>query len=304
MRPAGQAAVALLLVSALRAAAARGDTLSAGRFEVFHGPGRRQTAAFLLDRAPVALDYLAEEFGRRYDFPVTIVLLDPAGPGVPETPAWMPPWLSGVATGDDRIYLRTAASLPGGAADIRRALAHELTHLYLRRRTDAHPLPRWFEEGLAVRQAGPPLLGDRVDLSLTAARGALPPLAAWRDAFPAGEDEARVAYAASADFVLHLRDLVGRHGIRRLLDQVARGTPFPAAFRVVLGGSQEEVEQSWRRGFVRRSRLLLLLAGGGSTWAFATVVFLLVSWRKRVISKRRLAAMEEEERLLFPDPPD
>lgn len=271
---------------------------------MIHAPGRRQTALFLLERAPVALDYLAEEFGRRYDFPVTMVLLDPAGPGVPATPPWMSDWLAGAATGEDRVYLRTAAALPAGAADIRRVLVHELTHLYLRRRTAGQSLPRWFEEGLAVRQAGRPMLGDRVDLSVTAARGALPPLAAWGERFPEDEEDARVAYAASADFVLHLRDRVGRAGIRRLLDLAARGTPFPVAFAEVLGAGQQAVERSWRQGFVRRSRLLLFLAGGGSTWAFATIVFLLVAWRKRVISRRRLAVMEEDERHLPDDPPD
>ncbi len=197
----------------------------------------------------------------------------------------MSDWLAGAATGDDRVYLRTAASLPAGAADIRRVLVHELTHLYLRRRTAGHPLPRWFEEGLAVRQAGPPLLG-RPGGSVADRRPRVhsrrwPPGAT----LPRGEEEARVAYAASADFVLHLRERVGRPAFAGCSTESPAGRPSRRRSAEVFGGESAGGRALLAAGFRAALAAALLLAGGGSTWAFATVVFLLVSWRKRIISK-------------------
>jgi len=111
-------------------------------------------------------------------------------------------------------------------------LAHELTHCVLFETAGAawreQGIPHWFLEGMASVGAGERHRGARAE-----ALGAPPELLA---------SDPRAVYA-TADRAF--RDLLLQHGdlrVQRILDGLAAGRPFPAAFRDATGWSLGDFE--------------------------------------------------------------
>ncbi|HOT28757.1 MAG TPA: hypothetical protein PLU72_11250 [Candidatus Ozemobacteraceae bacterium] len=132
-----------------------------------------------------------------------------------------------------------------------RVLAHELVHLHLLwALLPGFPVdcPRWFNEGMA----------EELSASITEGRlrtgkhngfdrelippGALIPLAELAPAFSGDGDfievQARLAFSL-------LRDQVGEHGIRRVVEGLRRARPFRSVLQIVCGRSLERLEREY-----------------------------------------------------------
>lgn len=290
------AALALAGCLLLPAAAAHGKTLTAGLFSVVHAPGREKTARFVLREAERSLGELQRDLGGAATRPVTIVILDRAGGGEAGAPSDLPAWFAGAALpAEGTIWLKTSSALKQGPADLPRTLTHELAHIYLRWRTGGRRIPRWLDEGMAMRQAGEYDLGHRFDLTLAAVTGDLMPLAELEHSFPVQEQRARVAYAEGSSFLGYLDRIGGEGSARRLLDGIAAGPNFDEAFSRVYGRKLATAEDEWRRTLTRVSRWLAAIGGGTSIWTFMSLLFILAYWVKRRSARRLLEEMDAEE---------
>ncbi len=270
--------------------------VTSGPFTVVHSGARDKAARLLLEAAGRDVGALEKDFGRGFDLPVTVFLVDRSEGGDPAAPPGMPAWASGLASpGERTIWLKTASALKGAPSDILATLAHELTHVYLDWRTGGRPLPAWLEEGLAMRAAGEYGFTDRLALTLSALGPERDVLGRLEGRFPEAEGEARAAYAAAYDFTGHVLGLGGSYNLRRLFDLVGRGHDFPEAFALAFGRGLAGTEEEWAGSLTSASRWTAFIAGGSSFWAFVSLLFLLVYWRKRVVSRRRLSSMEMEE---------
>jgi hypothetical protein len=278
------------------APSAEGAEFVSGRLTVVHAGDKEKAARYVADLGPGIIEALEADLGGRFDRPVTVVLLEGNGRQGPHAPTGLPSWFAGAAVpGAGTIYLKLSSAMKDGPADIRRTLAHELAHLYLRWRVAGHPLPRWLDEGLAMRASGEYDLSHRWSLTLAALAGDVPPLYRLEERFPDDEAEARLAYAAGFSFTGFILRRGGKAGLVRLLDVLGTGDEFGEAFRHVYGFSLEEAENLWRRDLRGSSRWISAIAGGSSLWMLVTLLFLLVSWRKRRLSRIKLEAMDEEE---------
>lgn len=246
--------------------------------------------------AAPALTKVQEELGVSARAPYTLVLV-PADPSVdPEiarldslAPAWaggylIPTWRVG------GIRLARADRYPyDGSLSV---LVHEATHMLLHDAARGG-LPRWFEEGVATWVDRQWSLRD--GLLLTSAMWAhdLPPLASLDAAFVRSEPEARLAYAASFDFVAWS---VARFGVdlpARLLVGMQKTRGFEAAWREATGESLAEAEAAWRRRRLRLSRWLPLVTASSTLWIGITLLALLAIWRRRRLD--RLTALRWEQ---------
>jgi hypothetical protein len=292
----GLTAAGLFLALGAPATSPGAETLVAGPFTVVHSARGERAAKVVAREAPAMLRELAGEWGGEYPHPVTVVLLDRPEGGDPAPPGGLPEWFSGAAIPHRRvIYLKLASALRQGPGDIRRTLAHELSHLYLRWRTGERDPPRWMDEGLAMRQAGEYDLLDRVGLSAAAVSGGLIPLAELEDSFPPGEWRAALAYAQSHSFVLHLLDRGGRRAFLDFFDWLREGVEVRVALERAFGGDLATLEEEWRAGMMGDARWVTLLAGGSTFWSLATLLFLVAYLKKKVDSRRLLREMESEE---------
>ena len=136
-----------------------------------------------------------------------------------------PSWAAASYDGRIRIPMRGALEQAPGELD--RVLTHELTHEMIRA-IAPRGVPTWLNEGLAVMfEPEGTQWADQV-LHTSNARVPLGDLAGSFDKL--SSNQARTAYAESADAARRLFDQVGGASIVALLQDIARGIPLSEAF--------------------------------------------------------------------------
>lgn len=135
-----------------------------------------------------------------------------------------PDWAAALYDGRIRVPMRGALQRP---EELERVLAHEFTHALVRS-IAPRGVPTWLNEGLAVvfepdgrERAERQLARTEARLSEEALAGSFAKLTG---------DQARVGYAQSAIAVHKLIELAGAATVVGLLQDVAQGEPFAAAF--------------------------------------------------------------------------
>ncbi len=115
----------------------------------------------------------------------------------------VPPWAAGIAeasSGRIVLFVREAASYPH--RDTNGLLAHEVTHVLLEASVPPGArIPRWYHEGLALSSERATSLEDALQLGWSMAWSRPLPLLALEDDWPAGEADARAAYAQALSMV-------------------------------------------------------------------------------------------------------
>jgi tetratricopeptide (TPR) repeat protein len=136
-----------------------------------------------------------------------------------------PSWAAAAYDGRIRIPMRGALDRAPG--ELERVLTHELAHVMIRA-IAPRGVPTWLNEGLAVMFEPQGTRWAERTLEASAPRIPLDDLAGSFDAL--SDDQARTAYAESADAAHRLFDQVGGAGIVALLQDIARGVPLNEAF--------------------------------------------------------------------------
>jgi len=281
--------------------AASGDDALAscqrGPVTVFGAPGDRAAACQMADRALELHRRIGRDLHLRETVEVSIILATPrlAPEELPLDPKTLPPWLAGVALSGRQIILIRVQ--PGRtAADHDSLLAHELTHVILK---GDYPLsaawPRWFKEGLAMRQSRGEGLRLHASLSLAAARGRIIPLDSLWSSFPNHQAGSRVAYAQSFSV---LAFLISRHGedVFAQFMQELRSRDFAGSFAAVYGYGLGRMEKEWRRYVKLRYSWIPLATGGAAFWLLIVFLFFIALGARRRRSRELHRQWDEEER--------
>jgi hypothetical protein len=254
----------------------------------------------LAGRAEAFLPRIESALGVEPAGPILMVLIPPDPspyPAVVRLDASAPPWAAGFALSEARvggIRIAQADRYPFG--DPGGVLAHEVAHVLLHDAVAVRPgaLPRWFNEGVATwvqRRWG---VRDALVYSSALVTGPLPTLAEMDRAFATSETSARLAYAASFDFIDWSADEYGPDVVREVLRE-AGGRPFPEAWRAATGVPLADSERAWRRTSLALYRWVPALTGAGALWVMLTFLFLLATWRRRARTKKQFARWDEED---------
>lgn len=247
--------------------------------------------------AETVLPRLEEDLGLRLRRAVRIYLLPAASRQSPEERALdglAPPWAAGYVLAGQRvgaIRLESVDRYP--YRDALSVLGHELTHLLLDDGVGER-LPTWFEEGVATwlgRRWG---LRDALVLTSGLLIGELPPLDRINGMFHSSSSQARLAYAASFDFVEWTLEHHGDDVIARIVQRVAAGQPFVEAWETAVGESLASSEARWRKGSVLLYRWVPLVTGSGTLWLAITLLALVAGVRRRRRSRRLLEEWGDE----------
>lgn len=226
--------------------------------------------------------------------PVSVVLL-PEGGAAARAVA---PWIAGYAItgrGPGQIVLLPARANRYPDFGLEAVLRHELTHLLVDRRAHGGDLPRWFNEGLAMSVGRSPDWGDSARLTLAVMDDGALPLARLDAAFAGGESEVHSAYALAGDIV---RELVARHGratAAAILDQVARGERFRAAFLAATGETLDAFEAGYWSRRTPLERWVPILSSSVLLWGGIAALALVAILRRRARDRERLARWGAEE---------
>src|SRR2546423_2284970 len=136
-----------------------------------------------------------------------------------------PSWAA--ASYDGRIRIPMRGALERAPGELERVLTHELTHAMIRA-IAPRGVPTWLNEGLAVTFEPEGNVWAAKTLSESTARIPLDQLAGSFDKLSG--NQARIAYAESADAARRLVDEMGGAGLVALLQDIARGVPLADAF--------------------------------------------------------------------------
>lgn len=261
----------------------------------------------LAERAEAFLPDVQRDLGVEPAGPILMVLIPPdpsAYPAVARLDASAPAWAAGFALSEARvggIRIGQADRYPFG--DAGGVLAHEVAHVLVHDAAGggaeggATPLPRWFNEGVATWVQRQWSVRDAFVYSSALVTGPLPTLAEMDRAFATSESGARVAYAASFDFVAWSADEYGEDVVRRVLRETRQGggQSFAESWRAATGVPLGESERAWRRTSLALYRWVPAVTGAGTLWVMVTLLFLVAAWRRRARTRDLYERWEEEE---------
>jgi hypothetical protein len=241
---------------------------------------------------------LAEDFGqpvldhllvRVARSPEQMVALAPEGVQVPD-------YAAGVAyPALHTVLLTLQAPDTWEAPDLSEVLKHELSHVALSEAVAFHHVPRWFDEGVAIRESGEsPYMRTKALWDATVGRRLLP-LADLDRGFPADHYEVTEAYAESADFVRFLMRDADRARFGALLQKARSGIPFDRTLEDAYGVDVRKLEYEWREELSHRFGIIPTLTGGGLLWIAMSCLAVAAWIKRRRRARAKLAEWAKEE---------
>ncbi len=269
----------------------------------FEAPAELAAVAARLERIePYRLEAAMRLAGMITPGPPVRVVLAPEGSPAADA---APPWVSGYAYGAlGRVVLLPERTPRYPDSSLEELLVHEVSHVLVARASAGRPVPRWFNEGLAMLAGSSWNLEDRARLTLVLLRRAELPLAEVERMFAGGPLEVTRAYAVAGALMRYLVQRYGRRAPARILDGLAAGLEFDEAFFRATGSELERaLEAFWRRHSFWY-RWFPILSSSATLWLVVLAVAAAAYQRKR----RRAAALEEaweleETHLPPPDAP-
>ena len=275
--------------------------------------------------APASLEAVAERVGRfpvsRLSTAMTLAGLTDAGPPIDvlliaestDLARRTPPWISGFAdAGRHLVVLFPSRARVYPSDTLETLLHHEVAHILFSRAAAGRPLPRWFNEGLALAAERPVGLGDRSRLAWTLIRHGGVSLPELERLFGEGQVANQRAYALASALVRDLLRTYGEASAGRVLSLVGQGRPFDEAFEAATGERLlAAVDRFWNRQRLWE-RWIPFLTGPTVLWMVITLLalFAIRAQRLRRAEQRRLWKEEERaeaertvrERLAHADP--
>jgi hypothetical protein len=209
----------------------------------------------LLDAAVTGLDRLQQEMGIELKEGVQIYIYGSAA-DMQQAVLYIQDWAGGVAFSEHNVILIGVP--PDLAQDWgRNTVRHELTHLVVGQfgySCVGGSRPTWLNEGLAVFGEGDLSTEFAEALESAIEDDQLSPVRSLNGPFPAGEAEARIAYAQSYSLVAFLLDEFGQEKMQSLTLTLAQGRGYDEALEEVYGFNEDGLETAWREavGAARR----------------------------------------------------
>lgn len=284
--------VALLLGLAAGAAFAQGATPPL-ELRVQAPPELAATARELEGLAPDALEPALRVTGAQGPFAPIVVVL---APEESDLARFQPSWIAGYADGARGVVVLIPARRDRypdqGLVPL---LRHEVTHVLVARAAGGRPVPRWFNEGLALAAGREWELGDRARVALAVLTGDRLPLARLDAAFGGGESEVQAAYALAGDVVRELLARSGDAAGAAILARVAAGERFEDAFRVATGVALAEFERDYWQRRTLWDRWIPVASSSVVLWGGIAFLAIAAFRRRATRDAERLRAWEREE---------
>lgn len=263
------------------------------RLEVEGPPELEPEARRIRDFPPEELLSAQRLVGLEDPGPPIRVFLAPEGSGAAVA---VPPWVAGYAYSDRGIVVLLPARTPTYPdSSFEDLLRHEVAHVLVARAAGNRPLPRWFQEGMAMIAGLTWGLDDRTRLTMTLLADRQISLAELEERFQGGGGEVHRAYAIAGAFVRHLLEQHGPDAPGRILAGVREGLSFEDAFLRATGETLGEAEASFWSDQSFWYRWIPILTSSALLWVLITLLFLWAVRRRRARDAALRRMWEEEE---------
>jgi len=245
-------------------------------------------AAHLKKVNPQALQRIMDLMGLEQPGPPIRVILAPDGsPLAQEAPTWM----SGYALGHaSTIVLFTDRTLTYPNHSLSDVFIHEIAHILAHRAAGGHPLPRWFDEGLAMMAARTWDFEDRARLVWAMVPGTEVSLDELNSLFIKDDTSVRRAYVLAHAFTLDLLEHTQGDVPRHILAKVKQGLTFPEAFAQSTFMTLTHAEREFWSRQTLWNRWIPVATSSGMVWL--TITFL--AFWAYTKQRRRSAAIKKQ----------
>lgn len=180
------------------------------------------------------------------------------------TDGMLPDWGAAVAIPGERLII---VALDASSKPLGESVIHEVSHVLLGAIAE-HPVPRWFDEGLAMYLASEWTIYDSFRLARGSLGRGLMPLARIDNVLTFHQDQAWLAYAESFGAVSWLAEQAGREGVGRVVRSL-RFIPFDEALIAATGMEGRTFERTW----LERTRYrYALVALADDLWLWSIVI--------------------------------
>jgi len=206
----------------------------------------------------------------------------------------VPLWIAGFARQDEVvIFPSRSPSYPDSTIDD--VLRHEVTHALIWRASLGRPIPRWFNEGLALAAERGWKFRDQTQLFFHLVSGSRLSLGELDGLFGGGQSDQTRAYLLSGALVQSLLAKDGEAAGSRILEEVGRGASFETAFTNVTGQSPSAAEEEfWNQQRVWTTWIPVLFSQE-TLWMVVTLLAILAIHRRRKRNAQIRKQWEEEE---------
>lgn len=207
----------------------------------------------------------------------------------------VPPWTAGFAVKDRvMIFPSRSPSYPDSTLDD--VLRHEVAHALIWRVSGGRPIPRWFNEGLAMAAEHGWKIRDQTQLFFHLVSGSRLSLQEVDNLFVGAQADQTRAYLLSGALVQSLLTEHGEDAGRRILEKVGMGLSFEAAFTDVAGQSTASADaQFWNRQRVWTTWIPVVFSQETLWLAITLLAILAIFLRRRRNAEMRKRWEEEEQ---------
>jgi len=206
----------------------------------------------------------------------------------------VPRWTAGFAV-QDKVVIFPSRSPSYPDSTLNDVLRHEVTHALIWRAAAGRPIPRWFNEGLAMAAERGWKLRDQTQLFFHLVSGTRLSLRELDGLFGGGQSEQTRAYLLSGALVQNLLTKHGHTAGGRILDEMGRGASFETAFTDVVGQSPAAAEEDFWNGQRVWTTWMPVLFSQETLWTVITLLAILAILRRRRRNAEIRKRWEEEE---------
>jgi hypothetical protein len=224
--------------------------------------------------------------------PIRIQLVKEGSPEARRAPSWSVAYAFGAA---GNVVLMPSRIPAYPDHHLLGVLRHEVAHVLISRAAGRRPIPRWFNEGLAMVLAREWNLEDRSRLMIVNLRRGVIDLETLERSFQGGRHSAASAYALSGAFVRYVQAEHGERAAARILHRVARGEPFKEAFASALGLPLEKAIYEYSHHLNVWHKWVPILSSMTTLWFLITGLALVAFKRRRDRDREILERWDEEE---------
>ena len=206
----------------------------------------------------------------------------------------MSPWIAGYAESHSSTVVLFPARTPRYPnSSLEEVLRHEIAHIWIGRASAGRPIPRWFNEGLAMSAEHGWRFIDESQLAYQLVVGAQISLEDIEKMFAGGETSQTRAYALAGAFVHDLLRQYGTQTGAEILSRMNNGASFEHAFTDVVAMTPEDAQRDWERHRIW-TEWVPVLTSSTVLWLVVTGLALVAIIRRQMKNREIERKWEEE----------
>ncbi len=208
-------------------------------------------------------------------------------------------WVAGFAVeGSDLVVIFPSRSPSYPDDTIEDVLRHEVTHVLIGRASAGQPIPRWFNEGLAMAAERDRQFEDQTQFLYQLATGSNANLKELDQLFSGGQNDQIRAYALAGALVHNVLQRYGPAVSGDILRRVRQGARFDDAFKSATGLTPNAMEADFWHDQRIWTTWLPIVASSTTLWLAITMLAILAIYmrhRKNLAIEEKWAKEEEED---------